>query len=66
MVFIRPKIREQFLIAEERFKLKSWYATLIVLLLVMTLAILMFVLGYKVLNSVKKEADILSKKASIN
>ncbi len=63
--FMRPKIREQFLIAEERFKLKSWYTTLIVLLLVMTLTIPVFVLGYKVLNSVKRKQSFLVKKPEL-
>lgn len=63
--FMRPKIKEQFLIAEEKFKLKSWYTALIALLLVMTLAIPVFVLGYKVLNSVKGKQPFLVKKPEL-
>jgi len=63
--FMRPKIREQFLIAEERFKLKSWYAALIALFLVMTLAVPGFVIGYKVLNSVKRKQPFLVKKPEL-
>lgn len=63
--FMRPKIKEQFLIAEARFKLKSWYATLIALFLVMALAVPGFVLGYKVLNSVKRKQPFLVKKPEL-
>jgi hypothetical protein len=63
--FMRPKIKEQFLIAEARFKLKSWYATLIALFLVMTLAVPVFVIGYKVLNSVKRKQPFFVKKPEL-
>lgn len=63
--FMRPKIREQFLIAQERFKLKSWYAALIVLSLVMALAVPGLVIGYKVLNSIERRQPFLVKKPEL-
>jgi len=63
--FMRPKIKEQFLIAEEGLKLKSWYATLIILLLVMTLSIPVFVLEYKFFNSAKRNQPFLVKKPQL-
>ncbi len=63
--FMRPKIRGQFFITEEKFKLKSWYAISIILLLFMTLAIPVTVIGYKFFNSVKSKQPFLVKKPQL-
>ncbi len=63
--FMRPGIKKQFLSAGEKFKLRSWYAVLIILWLVVTLTIPAVVLGYKIVNSVKRGQPFLVKKPQL-
>lgn len=65
LFFIHPKIKEQFLISKNKFKLKSWYATLIGLFLINTLAIPGFVIGYKVFNFIKNKQPFLVTKPKL-
>ncbi|MCM8826053.1 MAG: hypothetical protein NC904_00870 [Candidatus Omnitrophica bacterium] len=59
--FMRLKIKEQFSITKERFKLKSWYSALINLLLAMTLVVPGGVVGYKILISLERKQPFLVK-----
>ena len=46
--FMRRGIREQFALAQNKFKLKSWYAAVAILFLGMTLVVPLSSLGYKI------------------